>query len=74
MTENTMNQIDLFNASLNEFDRLAIVAARTESQFLHVYHNNKTRLPGGPLLGGTEAEGIEFLREARERLVKISWK
>lgn len=61
-----MNQTQLFIASLDQHDRLAVMRATTESKLLARYHENKQRLPGGNMLGGTETEGINMLREARD--------
>lgn len=48
---------------LSEVEKIKIRLAASDDAVIGLYHRFKHELPGGHLLGGTEAEGIEAMRE-----------
>jgi hypothetical protein len=57
-----MNAAQL-TARLTEIERMQIRSATTEGAVLALYNYFRPELPGGNLHGGTEAEGLEVLKE-----------
>lgn len=64
-----MNAAQQFLARLTEVEKIRIRAASaSESSIIGLYNDYKAELPGGNLLGGTQAEGVEAMRQVHTSL------
>lgn len=58
-----MNAAQHLVTRLTETERIQIRSASTEAAVVGLYHQFKSELPGGHLHGGTEADGIEAMKQ-----------